>query len=250
MREFTVKLTNFEGMNKLFKSQITKYNDLYLIPPVLASSRLAHSAIHISFHASGASHLRFNAPVACLHLGPNIKLPFNRAELLEDIATKKKSLITRIDLSNNTEAGSIAVMKTRLMLKDFFESEYLERKFEDRKYIDYYNLILTNPYRQPYDFKEYFPYKDIQIDAKIIKDSIKVYDGKNLYQLFIELKNNNIITEQDLVVLGSSDESFVVIMSGSCIGLRIDLNDIEGTIKKLPGAKTFYPLVKKAASFF
>jgi hypothetical protein len=150
-------------------------------------------------------------------------------------------------LSSNTEAGSIAVMKIGLMLKNFFESEYIKRKFEDPKYIDYYNLILTNPFHQSCSFKEYFPYRDIEIDAKVIKDSIKVYNGENLYELFIELKNNNMIAEQDLVALGSYDESFIVIMSGSCIGLRIDLNDIEGTINKFPGAITIFPLLKEAA---
>jgi hypothetical protein len=102
MRDFTFKLKNFESLDKLFKFQLDKYNDLYIFPAFPSSSPLAHSGFHISLHASGSSHLRFHYPIACLHLGPKLKLPFNRTQFLEDIAAKEESLFTRIDISNET----------------------------------------------------------------------------------------------------------------------------------------------------
>jgi hypothetical protein len=199
----------------------------------------------MSFHASGDSHLRLHYPVACLHLGPKLKLPFNRTNFLEDVVTKKKSLLTRIDMTNEHKGGFIAVVKTELMIKDFLNSKYFKNRLENPKFVDYYNLILTNPYSPSSDFKEFFPYKDFEIDAKTIEDSIKIYEGENLYKLLIELKNKNTVKDIDLTTLVPYDESFLVMMSGNSIGLRINLNDIEATINKLPGAKTFFAMIKK-----
>ncbi len=190
---FTFKIKNFESLNRLLKFQISKYNDLYLFPPFPASSRLAHSGFHISLHASGESHLRMHFPVACLHLGPKLKLPFNRTQFLEDIVASKNSILTRIDLSNETGGGLIAVLNAELMIKNFLKSKYIRDRLENPKFIDYYNLVLTNPYSPSSDFKEFFPYRELEIDAKTIEDAIKIYKGEKLYKLLIELKNNNII---------------------------------------------------------
>jgi hypothetical protein len=53
LKEFTSKAKNFNSLSKLFKYQVGKYNDLYLFPGLLASSRLAQSGFRICFHASG-----------------------------------------------------------------------------------------------------------------------------------------------------------------------------------------------------
>ena len=111
-------------------------------------------------------------------------------------------------------------------------------------------MILTNPYKPSSDFREFFPYDSIEIDAKIIEDSIYIDEGESLYKLLIELKNNGTIREIDMVALVPFDESFVVIMSGNFIGLRINLNDIEETINKLPGFTTFFTMIKRLALFF
>jgi hypothetical protein len=188
-------------------------------------------------------------PVACLHLGPKLKLPFNRTQFLEDIVASKNSILTRIYLSNETGGGLIEVLNAELMIKNFLKSKYIRDRLENPKFIDYYNLVLTNPCSPSSDFKEFFPYKELEIDAKTIEDAIKIYIGEKLYKLLIELKNNNIIRETDLVTLAPYDESFIVIMSGNFIGLRINLFDIEDSINKLPGAKTFYPMIKRLARY-
>jgi hypothetical protein len=45
---------------------------------------------------------------------------------------------------------------------------------ENPMYIDYYNLVKTNPYRPSADFKEFFPYKELEIDMKTIENSISI----------------------------------------------------------------------------
>jgi hypothetical protein len=99
MKEFTFKIRNInQELNKLFKFSYPRgHNDLYVVP-YFHDSKLTQSGFHISFHASGASHLRFHPPVACLGLGPSVKLPFNIAEFAEDVVTKKKTLFTRIEI--------------------------------------------------------------------------------------------------------------------------------------------------------
>jgi hypothetical protein len=170
---------------------------------------LSESGFHISLHASGNSHLRFHYPVA----GPKLKLPFSITQLLEDIAEREGSLFTRIDISKETSGGLIAVLKTESMINDFLCSKYMSDLRENPRYIDYYTLVKTQPYRPTADFKEFFPYKGLEIDMKTIENSIRIYEEGNLYKSLIELKNNNTITAIDMIVLLPDDESFVVFMS-------------------------------------
>jgi hypothetical protein len=250
MKDFTLKVKNLEYLNKLFKVQISKYNDLYLFPSFPTSPKLASSGLHISFHASGASHLRFNPPVACLRLGPNVMLPFDRSEFVDDVAAKKKTLFKHIDMSNETRGDLIAVLKTGSMFRNLFNSRYIRNLFRDHRFIDYYNLILTNPYRPSSDFREYFPYKEIEIDAEIVQDSIYVYEDERIYSKLIELKNKGVISEVDIIGAIPYDTSFAVIMNGKFMGIRFNPNDVDDIINKLPGAVAFITIIKKLGSFF
>ena len=82
------------------------------------------------------------------------------------------------------------------------------------------------------------PYKSIEIDAQQIEQAINSYNGNNLYGLFKDV---------DIVFVVVHDQSYFIMMSGICSGLRIDLDNIEDTINKLPGAhllsETFRRLV-------
>jgi hypothetical protein len=122
-------------------------------------------------------------------------------------------LFTRIDISKETSGGLIAVLKTESMINDFLCSKYMSDLRENPRYIDYYTLVKTHPYRPTADFKEFFPYKGLEIDMKTIENSIRIYEEGNLYKSLIELKNNNTITAIDMIVLLPDDESFVVFMS-------------------------------------
>jgi hypothetical protein len=95
------------------------------------------------------------------------------------------------------------------------------------------------------DFVESFPYKNIEIDTQQIEKAIKTYSGENLYELFIRLKNNKSIEDTDMVLLVPDEQTSFIIMSGTGKGLRFDLNNIEDTIRKLPGADPLYNTFKK-----
>jgi hypothetical protein len=119
LKEFTFKAKNFNSLSKLFKYQVSKYNDLCLFPGLPASSRLAQSGFHVSFHASGQAQLALNSPVACLRLGPKLYLPFNRTDLLNDIIATNNSLFKHMDVSNVTQGGVVAILKTESMITNF-----------------------------------------------------------------------------------------------------------------------------------
>lgn len=243
MKEFTFKVRNVnQELNKLFKISYNEHNDLYVVP-YFPDSKLTQSGFHISFHASGASHLRFHPPVACLGLGPNVKLPFTRAEFAEDVVTKKKTLFTRIDMSNETRGGWIAVLKFESMLRNLFNSRYIRNLLHDRRFIHYYNLVLNNPYRPSSYFKEYFPYKELEIDGKVIQESTYIYEVESLYTKLIEFKNNGIFTEMDIILLMPYEGTFMAIMNGNFMGFKINLNDTGDIINKLPA-------IRKLALFF
>ena len=250
MKDVTIKIKNFEPINKLLKYQISNQNDLYLFPPLHPSSQLASTALHVSFHNSGVSHLRMRVPVKCMRVGPQITLPFSKTQLLQDIAVKKQSLFMPIDISNQTNGGYVAILKTESMLKNFLSSPYMTNLRENRKFIDYYNLVLTNPYRPTSDFKEFYPYTSLEIDANMVERSIKTYEVENLYRSVIELKNCGKFNGVDMAILMPYDESFVIITSVDFVGIRIDIDDIEGTINRLPGGAIMFPMMKRLLPFF
>ena len=171
-----------EPIDKLLKYQISNQNDLYLFPPLHYSSQLAITGLHVSFHTSGVSHLRMRVPIKCMRVGPQITLPFSKTQLLQDIAVKKQSLFTPMDISNQTNGGYIAISKNESMLKNFLSSPYMTNLRENRKFIDYYNLVLTNLYRPTADFKEFYPYKTLEIDMNMVERSTKTYEAENLYR--------------------------------------------------------------------
>jgi len=129
-------------------------------------------------------------------------------------------------------------------------SRDIRNRFGDPRFIDYYNLILTNPYRPSSDFKEYFPYKEIEIDAEIVQNSITLYEDECIYSKLIELKNKGVISKVDIIDAIPYDASFAVIMNGKFMGLRFNSNDVDDIINKLPGAVAFVPIIKKLGSFF
>jgi len=224
---------------------MSKDNDIYLFPSLPSTSPLAHTGFHTSFHASGQSHLRLNYPISCLHLGPKITAPFCKAQFVEDIIAKKMSLFTEIDISDEHKAGMIAVLKIESVIRNFLNSQYIKDRLNQPKFIDYYNLILTNPYLPSSHFRLSYPFRNLEIDALSMEDALKFYEGDDLRELFTNLKNRNMIMDTDIVSLMPSDESFFIIMTGNSRGLKMDLSNPEEIIKKLPGGKTLYDAFKK-----
>jgi hypothetical protein len=250
MRDFTIKIKNFEPVNKLLKYQISNQNDLYLFPAIHPTSQLSSAGLHVSLHNSGVSHLRLRVPIKCMRVGPQITLPFSKTQFLQDIAIKKQSLFTPMDLSDQTNGGYIAILKMESMLRNFLSSPYMTNLRENREFIDYYNLVLTNPYRPTSDFKEFYPYRNLEIDVNMVETSIETYETENLHRSVIELKNCGKFNGVDMAILMPYDESFVIITSVDFVGIRIDLDDIEGTINRLPGGAIIFPVMKRLIPFF
>ena len=69
-------------------------------------------------------------------------------------------------------------------------------------------------------------------------------------QFICQPKNKGIIETIDLIAMGPFNKSFVIIMSGNLIGLRIGLSEIMNTINKLPGAKIFLDLIERLAKLY
>jgi hypothetical protein len=246
-----VQLKNLEGINKLLEFEVSKNNDLYVIPPVASTSQLVHSGFKISFHPSGETHLRFHRPISCLSLGPKIKLPFSRTEFVKDIISKRESLLSEeVDLRPLNGPGLITVLKTESLVMNFLNSVYNNEWLNNAKYVDYYNLVLTNPYYPTSYFRKNFPYKHLDINVQQITNQIRNYEGDNLHELFLSLRNDGNIVETDMVGLAPNNGSRAVIMLGNGKGLMIDLNDIEETIKKMPGAGPFFDVIKAAHQMF
>jgi hypothetical protein len=170
-------------------------------------------------------------PISCLGFKPKIRLPFSREEFTADVIAKKQSLFSDINLTTEQKAGMILVLKSKLVVTNFINTT-LKNWLQDH----YCNLVRTNPNRPTSDFKESFPYKSIQIDTQQIEQAIRTYSGDNLYELFMSLKKDKIIEDADMVYLVPDNQTSFIVMSGTGKGLRIDLNDIENTISKLPGA--------------
>jgi hypothetical protein len=105
--------------------------------------------------------------------------------------------------------------------------------------------VLTNLYYPTSYFREKFPYKHLNIDVERITNQIRTYEGDNLYELFLNLRNDRTIGETDMVGLAPCDGSRTVIMLGNGRGLMIDLNNIEDTIKKMPGAGPLFDIIKE-----
>jgi hypothetical protein len=229
---------------KLVNFVLSKSNDVYLFPPLLGSP-LANSGLHISLHVSGESHITVQQfPVSCLGFRPKVKLPFNIREFVEDVAAKKQSLFSEIDLTNEQRAGTIFVVKSEKMVNNFLSSNF-NKWLENPKYIDYYNLVKTNPYRLTSDFRDSFPYKGIEIDAQQIEQEIKTYSERNLYELFTNLRKNKSIEDVDMAILVPDNSSSFTFMSGTGRGLKIDLHNVEETIKKLPGMNPLYETLRR-----
>jgi hypothetical protein len=165
-------------------------------------------------------------------------IPFSRSEFVEDIVAKRQSLFSEIDLTGERGSGTIFVLKSEKMVNNFLNSNF-KNWLENPKYIDYYNLVKTNPYLPTSDFKESFPYKGIEIDAQQLEQEIETYRRDDLYELFMSLRKNESI-EADMVILVPENDSSFIVMCGTCRGLRIDLSNIEETIKKLPGTNPLY----------
>ena len=171
-------------------------------------------------------------------------MPFNRREFLDDVAAKKQSLFSEIDLTNEQRAGTIFVVKSEKMVNNFLTSSF-NKWLENPKYIDYYNLVKTNPYLPTSDFRDSFPYRGIEIDAQQIEQEIKTYSSSNLYELFTNLRKNKGIEDIDMVILVPDNSSSFTFMSGTGRGLKIDMYNIEDTIKKLPGSEPLYETFRR-----
>jgi hypothetical protein len=171
-------------------------------------------------------------------------VPFSRTQFLTDIVTKKKSLFTQIDFSNEHTAGIIAVLKIESAIRNFLNSEYIRNRRDNSKFIDYYNLVLTTPFIPSSHFRSSYPFRNLEIDALSIGDEIQFYEGDDLYELFVNLKNNKKIMDTDLVSLMPYHETYLIITSGDSMGLIIDLNEPEDIVNKLPGGKPLYEAFK------
>ena len=237
------------SFNKFFEFELSKYDDLYLIPYLPPSSTLAHSGFKASLHASGTSHFTFQQPISCLSLGPKAKVPFDRKEFVEDIIRKRESLFSeQFDADALNKAGKIIVLKTESAVKNFINSEFVSKWLQNTDYIDYYNKVLTNPYYPTSQFREQFPYRKIEIDAHQIDNNIRSYEGDNLNELLLNLRNTKRVEDSDFLGIVPGDESGILTMLGNRNKIfSIDPNDIGSTIRKLPGA--IYKAFKKIDYF-
>lgn len=78
-----------------------------------------------------------------------------------------------------------------------------------------------------------------------MEGKLEIYEGDDLYKLFTSLKNSNRIMETDILTLAPNDGSFFIIMTGNSRGLKMDLNNPEDIIRKLPGGRILYDAFKK-----
>jgi hypothetical protein len=183
-------------------------------------------------------------PISCLGFKSKIRLSFSREEFIADIVAKKQSLFSDIDLTTEQRTGMILVMKSELVVTNFINTTF-KNWLKDVIYVDYYNLVEANRYRPTSDFRESFPYKNIDIDTKQIEQAIETYSGDNLYMLFMSLRKNKSIEDADMVFLLPNKQTSFIVMSGTGKGLRIDLDNLENTISKLPGANPLYNTFRK-----
>jgi hypothetical protein len=93
-----------------------------------------------------------------------------------------------MNMNNVIQAGVIAILKTESMITNFLNSIHVKNYLTYPRFIDYYNLILTNPYRSTSDFISSFPYNQFDVDTKLIENSIRIEEGKNLCNLFASLR--------------------------------------------------------------
>jgi hypothetical protein len=245
---YEFKLKDFQPFDRLFKIQVSEGNDLYVFPALPNGSPLARLGFHVSHHRSGQSQLTLQQfPVSCLAVRPKFRLPFDRNEFMNDIVSKRKSLFSRLDLSGENKAGVIMVLKTESMINNFLNSTYMNNLLENSEYIDYYNLRKTNTCYPPQFFTKFFPshFRNPEIDVGLIKNGIKTYEDVNIYELYNNLQKNKSIVDSDMIVLAPYEESSSVFMSGNGLGIRIDLENIEDTIMRMPGATPLYRVMRE-----
>ncbi|HEY7082509.1 MAG TPA: hypothetical protein VH500_22700 [Nitrososphaeraceae archaeon] len=231
-------MTNLDPIDKLFTLSTTKHNEIYVIPPIPRTPPWVNSGLHMSFHASGQSHVKMNLPISCLNQRIEHKLSFNRSGLIEDIIAKRDSFFREIDVNNDEAVGTTMVLKTEPMLRNFFNTPYVRNYLENPRYIDYYNSVLTHPYFPPSHFRRLFPYKEFEIDGLSIKRAFRTYENDSLSNLTkrIEISNTDLIFQL-------LPEGFLNVALGKK-GIRLDLNNPRDLIAQLPGGRVIHDLFK------
>jgi hypothetical protein len=94
-------------------------------------------------------------PISCLGFKPKIRLPFSREEFTADVIAKKQSLFSDINLTTEQKAGMILVLKSKLVVTNLINTTF-KNWLQDPRYVDYYNLVRTNPDRPTSDSENHF----------------------------------------------------------------------------------------------
>ncbi|HJT84365.1 MAG TPA: hypothetical protein VJ697_07770, partial [Nitrososphaeraceae archaeon] len=93
-----------------------------------------------------------------------------------------------INLKKFNEPGTISIVKTENIIRNTLNN-ILFQYGNTRKFIDYYNLNITNTFHPKNYYRNYFPYKklNIEIDQQSFNKSVYSYETQNI-QDFIESK--------------------------------------------------------------
>lgn len=239
-KSYTFQFNNNGVKQNILKFHFNNKGDSYIIPGFSTSSLFARTGAHISFHASGQSQLRLHYPVSCLNHGPYIKLLFDRNAWARDIIKKRTTIFQSINLLNENKAGVVSILNNL----DTFISDYLKNQLkilcQNKQFIDYYNLIKTNPYSPSSHFSDCFPLKNFEIDVQKIYNSISQTITDNICEYLCNLKEKEIIKDTDIVCFTSFDAPYsFVFMLGNFKGIRFDFNEPLSILNQIPGGKIF-----------
>lgn len=239
-KSYTFQLNN-KGLKENFvKFQFNNKGDSYIFPHFPSSSILFKAGAHISFHASGQSHLRLHYPISCFNHGPYLKLLFDRNEFMRDIIAKRTSLFQSINLTQENKAGIVSILNNLPSFLSNYLSNQFKVLFENKQFVDYYNLIKTNPYFPSSHYSDYFPFNNFEVDIQMIYNSISQKITNNIYEYLYNLKDKGIIKDTDIICFTSFDDPYsLVIMLGNFIGIRLDYNNPLSILNQIPGGKAF-----------
>jgi hypothetical protein len=115
-KEYRFKINTNGLIDNFLKVQFSEQGDWDLVPYLPSNSILSKTGAHISFHASGQSHVRMNYRISCFKQGPRLKLLFNKSEFMKDIITKRNSLFQPVNLEKAKKGGLIWVIKISKLL--------------------------------------------------------------------------------------------------------------------------------------
>jgi hypothetical protein len=153
-KDYRFRINKNGLIENFLKVQFSEKGDSYLFPYLPSNSILSKTGAHISFHASGQSHIRMNYPISCFKQGPKLKLLFDKTEFWKDIIIKRNLLFQPLNLEKEKEGGIISRIKITKLIQCL--THYFAKLFDNKKFVDYYNLSITNHYLPSSFFFQYF----------------------------------------------------------------------------------------------